>query len=483
MAGAELSFLADAPDPFVDYAVDLIARATGLQLLASPERRGAIDVYYGDDTRRPCRLRIPRVARYAAATVPRLPDAESIQEQAAASGEFPFDLFSAVRFWLADEGNADAPPDAFDEHDRLRAERSAQEVLGMRELPVVNAYLLHFRGWVEARTGMSGASALPPGKRCVVVLSHDVDSPIDPVSPRHAAGVALSNVRAARKPARSVAYAAGVAVQALRWRALDASARHRVFDEVMDAEEERGFRSTFFFAAVSRFDVDGTRLDVGYDVRRKPLPESVRAVVSRGFGLGLHVGYQARADATLIAAERARLEAVAGVRATGTRHHYWHMTRPFWNSLEAHASAGFSFDSSVGFNSAPGYRLGVALPFEPWNPEAAARIPVLQVPVLAMDSMVMLQPDASPETVGDRLAALLAGLKRFEGVAAIDWHEYTSFPASKRYRRWGEAYLTLLDHLAADPAVAVQTFDELVAAAAREPGVTRGAGRVPPGPG
>jgi hypothetical protein len=253
-----------------------------------------------------------------------------------------------------------------------------------------------------------------------------------------------------------------------------------VFDEVMDAEEERGFRSTFFFAAVSRFDADGTRLDVGYDVRRKPLPESVGAVVARGFGLGLHVGYRARADATRIAGERARLEAVAGARATGTRHHYWHMTRPFWRSLEAHAAVGFSFDSSVGFNSAPGYRLGVALPFEPWNPETGARIPVLQVPVLAMDSMVMLQPDTSPEAVGDRLAGLLEGLQRFEGVAAIDWHEYTSFPASKRYRRWGEAYLALLDHLAADPAIAVQSFDELVAAAGKQPGVSPGAGRVPP---
>jgi hypothetical protein len=71
-------------------------------------------------------------------------------------------------------------------------------------------------------------------------------------------------------------------------------------------------------------------------------------------------------------------------------------------------------------------------------------------------------------------------LKRFEGVAAIDWHEYTSFPASKRYRRWGEAYLALLDQLAADPEIAVQTFDELVAGVAQEPGVSPGAGHVPP---
>jgi hypothetical protein len=465
MAHAELSFLADAPDPFVDYAIELIARATGIRLVATLHPGDPVDVYYGEDEARPARLRIPRVARYAAATVPRVPDADGLEERETAAAAFPFDLFSAIRFWLADEGNADAPADAYDEHERLRAERSVQEALGVRVVPVVNAYLLHFRAWAQSRTGVAGASALPAGKRCVVVLSHDVDSPIDPVSSRHAAGAAWSNVRRARKPFRSLAYAAGAAAHALRWRALDASGRHRVFDDVMDAEERHGFRSTFFFAGLSRFDPEGTRLDVGYDVRRAPLPESVRAVVSRGFGLGLHVGYAARADATRMAAERQRLEAVAGARATGTRHHYWHMAQPFWRSLEAHAAAGFDFDSSVGFNSAPGFRLGVALPFHPWNPETGARVPVLQVPVLVMDGMLMEQPDASPETVAERLDGLLEGLKRFEGVAAIDWHEYTAFPASKRYRRWGEAYLALLDRLAADPAVAVQTFDELVAAA------------------
>lgn len=244
-ADAESSFVTDAADPFVDYAVDLIARATGIRLLAVPADGGRVDVYYGDDAGQPCLLRIPRVRRFTTATVPRLPDADGVRERATTSRDYPFELFSAVRFWLADEANADAPPDAFDEHERLRAERSVQEALGLREVPVVNACLLHFRAWAEARMGMTGVRALPPGKRCVVVLSHDVDSPIDPVSPGHAAGVAWSNVRAARKPILSVAYAAGVAARALHWRAADPSARHRLFDAVMDAEEQCGFRSTF----------------------------------------------------------------------------------------------------------------------------------------------------------------------------------------------------------------------------------------------
>ena len=464
MPAVALTFAADAHDPFVDYTRDLIAYATGLRLEPVPDSGGAVDVYYGNDERRPCGLRIPRVGRYDLASVPGLHDPAAARLAAGAGEVFPFDVFSAVRFWLADEGNADAPASAYDEHGRLRADRSAQEALGLREAPVVNAYLLHLRAWLEARLAVEGASPLPEGKRCVIVLSHDVDSPVDPGSPRHAIGAATARVRRAEKPLRSAAYAAGAIAYGLASRVRDPRARHRLFADVMDAEERRGFASTFFFAAVSRFDRQGVRRDVGYDVGRPPLVESLREVAGRGFGIGLHVSYQAGADGTRIAAERRRLEAVAGVPVVGSRHHYWHMTRPFWPSLEAHAQAGLRFDSSVAFNAAPGYRLGVALPFRPWNPETRAAVSVLQVPTLVMDSMLVSGRASVPVAV-ERFDRLLDGLKRYEGVAALDWHEYTSFPGSRRYATWGNSYLAVLDHLAADPAVLVQTYDSLVAAA------------------
>ena len=459
MASVDLMFSSDAPDPFVDYARELIAQATGLRLRPARDPSQPVDVYHGTDERRPCGVRIPHVPGYDLRSVPGLPDVAAV---AAPGGEpFPFDVFAAIRFWLADEGNAGAPGDAFDEHDRLLAGRSAQEALGLRELPVVNAYLLHFRDWVEARLGVAGARPLPPGKRCVLVLSHDVDSPIDPGSPGHAVATALAAVRHGHRPLRSALYAAGAVAHALGSRVRDPRARHRLFREVMDAEERRGLASTFFVAGVSRFDRHGGRRDVGYDVRRAPLPESVREIVSRGFGVGLHIGYGAGGDAERIEAERRLLEGVAGVPIHGSRHHYWHMTRPFWASLEAHARAGLRYDSSVGFNAEPGYRLGVALPFLPWNPETRSAIPVLQVPTVAMDSM-LLSGRATVSHVLERFDQVLSTLKRYEGVAALDWHEYTSFPGSRRYAGWGNAYLALLDLLAGDPSVLVQTYDELL---------------------
>ena len=80
----------------------------------------------------------------------------------------------------------------------------------------------------------------------------------------------------------------------------------------------------------------------------------------------------------------------------------------------------------------------------------------------------MLPRAASVDAVIERFDRVLAALKRYEGVAALDWHEYTSFPGSTRYAAWGEAYLSLLDHLAGDGTVLVQTYDELVAAVATQ---------------
>jgi hypothetical protein len=459
------SFFSDRRTPFVDYALTLIDGIGSVRL--TPIDDGAnstpVDVYYGNDKERPCLLRIPWVAGYSVASVPGLPDKRSDFQP---GDVFPYDLFSAVRFWLADEAHQNAPDTVFDEHGRLRPERSAQELIGVREIPVVNAYLLQVRSWIAARLRIPESSHLPPGKRGVVVLSHDVDSPIDPGSPWHATALAFANLRRGIKVGASAAYACGAAQYAVRSRFRDPRGRHCLFQDVMGAEERKGFRSTFFFAATSRFSINGCRRDVAYDVTRSPLRPILPQLIGRGHTVGLHVGYLARADAGHIESERERLEDVAGAPVRGSRHHYYHMTRPFWASLAAHGQAGLRFDSSISYNHAPGYRLGIALPFQPWNPETGRPVSTIQIPTMLMDSMLMTQPGQSVEAAVERTQGLLTNLKRFEGVAALDWHEYTSFPGSKRYRLWGETYLALLDLLAGDPEICVQTYEEAISSRA-----------------
>jgi hypothetical protein len=458
--------------PFTDYAARLLGEFAGVRLepvagTATP------DLYYGNDRAVACSLRIPHVPAYRSDDVPGLPGPDAEPGAAGPDAPFPFDLFAALRFWLADEGNAALPATAWDAHGRLRAAASVQEALGLREIPIANAYLLLARRWLSARFGLEDRPHhLPPGRRCTVVLSHDVDSPFAPLDLRPEARMAARSLRGGRPRAAAIQLGGALARAAVLGAV--ARGRHWLFGDVVAEEGRRGLRSTFFFSAASRFLDGGHPLDVRYDVAAPRLRAVCRELGASGWDVGLHIGFAAGADPARISAERRRLEEVAGRPVRGSRHHYWHMTTPFWDSLEAHGAAGLRYDSSVAFDDAPGHRLGAALAFRPWHPGRARALPVLQVPTVAMDGALFgnLRPwrlrDRAAPRAGEadavaHVAALVDQLKRFEGIAALDWHEYTSHPSSP-LASWGSAYLRILDLVAGDAEVDVRTHDELAAA-------------------
>jgi hypothetical protein len=155
--------------------------------------------------------------------------------------------------------------------------------------------------------------------------------------------------------------------------------------------------------------------------------------------------------------EMRALEAASGVAVLGSRHHIFHMKRPFWPTLAEHAQAKLAYDSSVAFNDRPGYRLGIAFPCYLWNPLSQERIGTMQIPCLVMDGGFFYHPNQTVDGVLQQMQELLGLLKRYRGVAAIDWHVRTSYPGSDAYRLWGETYLAILEMLAADGEVAVRS--------------------------
>ena len=189
-----------------------------------------------------------------------------------------------------------------------------------------------------------------------------------------------------------------------------------------------------------------------------------RDLGARGFDVGLHISYGVLDDSRRLGAEKSLLERLVARPVLGSRHHFWHMTRPFWPTLEAHAEAGLAYDSSIAFNESPGFRLGIGLPFRPWNPLTEREIGTLQIPTVFMDGAFFYHPGATVASTLERVSAIVDTLKSYEAVAALDWHDYTSHPATSRaFRPWGEAYLEILDLLAADPEVAIETFPEITA--------------------
>jgi hypothetical protein len=443
---SSVSFATDCDLPYVDWALSTAARFTGIRIhhVAETERP---DVWYGSSPRE-CRLHVPRTERFH-------PDDATLEAAGGTGGRFPFDVFSALRYWLSDEPHAHAPRDV---HDRLPADRSLQATRGEGDRAIVNAYLLALRTAITAATGATPEPWLPHGARCGVVLSHDVDNPIANGSFALRAGVATRLIRQRRweAAARSIRDLSS----ALGTRLRHPSDRFWLFDDVMRQEDRRGFRSTFFFAARSRYDPDGAAIDVDYTIASPPLRAVMQQLNDQGWEVGLHESYTCAEDTRRIGEERALLEHELGSAIDGGRHHYWHLGPDPWRTLRGHADAGLKYDSSVAFNDAPGYRFAAAFPFRPWDPTRDAPIPVVQIPVAAMDSAFFRAPGASAADAIRRLREVLAELKRSEGVAAIDWHDYTSYPASRALRPWGEAYIALLDELASDSEIAVLTCRE-----------------------
>jgi len=448
---------------FVPIALELIERFSGVRMtqVAPRERHEHVAVYHGHDPARPCDLWIPAVSAYTASDVPGVPTPSDFRAAEGAGSRFPFDLFAAMRFWLADEGNADAEDHAFDKHERLRPECSVQHNRDVLETPIVNAYLLLLESWLRAKLGMEPRSGLPGGKRCVVVLSHDVDAPLDP-SLGFFLWASAKHLRRGRV-FRAAKYAAVHGATALFHQARGRpKQRHWLFSEVLDTEGRHGFSSTFFFSAVGNFARGAYCHDVLYDVRDPSFQPVFKSILRAGCDIGLHLSYHARRGSEQMSDEIRALEAASGAAVLGSRHHIFHMKRPFWPTLADHARAKLAYDSSVAFNDRPGYRLGIAFPCHLWNPLSQERIGTMQIPCLAMDGGFFYHPNQTVDSVLHQVQGLLEQMKRYRGVAAIDWHVRTSYPGSDAYRLWGETYLAILEMLAADAEVAVQSCGQVL---------------------
>ncbi|MCA9257326.1 MAG: hypothetical protein KDA33_16885, partial [Phycisphaerales bacterium] len=413
-------------------------------------------IEYSPERTRPGALWVPQ-RNYTATSPPPL-DPASLQS--ACTDALAFDLFEAIRFWLSDAAHADAPDDAFDAHDRLTYAGSIFAHSAVPAIPIVNHYVEAFRQAIESRFEARTSPLWPNGARACVLLTHDVDAPLDPRA--SSTRRQLDRIHGAPWTTRLRSTLRDT-LDLSRRDARGARERHWLFDDIMGAEAERGFRSTFFFAS-RHCGMTGASPahDVRYDIADRRFRRLFPTIADRGFEIALHASYNAHANHDMFAEEIEHLERAAGVALRGGRHHYWRLGRPIWPTLDAHTRAALEYDASIAFNEAPGFRLGVALPHHPWNPVARRPVHTLQLPTMLMDGAVFYRPGAT-RADGIRVAAeWIDRLVDAGGCGAIDWHVRTSFPASRQFAEWGHAYLGILDLLAARSDVFVTSCADLL---------------------
>ena len=205
-------------------------------------------------------------------------------------------------------------------------------------------------------------------------------------------------------------------------------------------EIEKQFGSTFFFLPFK--DVPGMLGQTSAPPRRAAkydvvgIKEQVGELMHDGCEVGLH-GIDAWQSVQSAQLEQGRIRQVTGQSDVGIRMHwlYWKESSP--TILE---EAGFTYDSTFGYNDAIGFRAGTAQPFCPLNAEHLIELP-LNIQDSAMfysDRMMLSETQAM-----DACKGLIETMSSSGGALTVNWHTRSLSPE----RLWGEFYAELLEQI------------------------------------
>jgi peptidoglycan/xylan/chitin deacetylase (PgdA/CDA1 family) len=200
---------------------------------------------------------------------------------------------------------------------------------------------------------------------------------------------------------------------------------------------ERGDSSTFFvlpFKNRPGVDVNGHVAPMRASVYgAEDIASSLASVRAAGHEVGLH-GIDAWRDAESGRVERGKVSEHLGTGERGVRMHWLYFDHGSFARLE---EAGFTYDSTVGYNETTGFKAGTA---QAYRPPGAQNL--LELPLIVMDTALFypsyLNLTAS-EALG-RVRHIIEQIKAGGGVLTINWHDRSLAPE----RLWDTSYADLL---------------------------------------
>jgi hypothetical protein len=203
---------------------------------------------------------------------------------------------------------------------------------------------------------------------------------------------------------------------------------------------EEGLPSTYFiipFKERAGEKVPGSRASrraTGYDVA--DIAASVRTLLDRGCEVGVH-GIDSWNSAESGRKEQARVAAVTGHSGLGIRMH-WLLFES--GSAAALEEAGYSYDSTTGYNETVGYRAGTMQAFRPLGQQT-----ILELPMHIQDGALFYPGRLHlTEVEADaRCIKMMDEASRLGGVITILWHDRSHGPE----RFWGGFYSKLVQAL------------------------------------
>ncbi|MBL7033444.1 MAG: polysaccharide deacetylase family protein [Candidatus Delongbacteria bacterium] len=209
-------------------------------------------------------------------------------------------------------------------------------------------------------------------------------------------------------------------------------------NEVLELEKQYGFNSTWFFLTEAR-DHQTWR----YNIKGPRAQAAVQAVREHGGEVALHGGYRQPHALSRFLEQKQRLEQVLGRELQGVRQHWLKYSLAV--TPDAQARAGLSYDSTLGWNHAAGYRCGTSLPYPLYDPLLKQETGIYEIPLVFMDTALFLQQELSPAEVSDQLSRLLDRTEKVGGLLTVLFHNHYFCEAD--FPGWRETYTRFLNEV------------------------------------
>ena len=200
---------------------------------------------------------------------------------------------------------------------------------------------------------------------------------------------------------------------------------------------ENGAASTFFVIpkkGETGLDAKGNRpakRAASYDAR--DLKEILRGLETGGKEIGVH-GLDAWRDAAAGRDEQKIISELATAKEFGVRMHWLYFSEESHAILEA---AGFTYDSTVGYNGTVGYRAGTTQVFKPLTTKN-----LLELPMHAMDTALFYPSylNLSPAQAAEKIRPLVEHAEKCGGAFVVNWHDRSLAPE----RLWDGSYVQII---------------------------------------
>ena len=205
-------------------------------------------------------------------------------------------------------------------------------------------------------------------------------------------------------------------------------------------EIENGLDSTFFVLPFK--DRPGkTALGLAPRIRASgygavDIAARLQAFVSVGREVGLH-GIDAWIDSTKGLEEKTQITNITGAKNIGVRMHWLYFDENSPRELER---AGFTYDSTIGYNETIGYRVGTGQVYKPLQADH-----LLELPLHVMDTALFYPSylNLSVVEANRQVGLMIDSAIQFGGAITFNWHDRSIAPE----RLWGEFYTSLINKL------------------------------------